>query len=37
MDDERKKSRLKEVENDLGSPISSLKLRSEEKFIEEYV
>ena len=37
MDDELKKSRLKEVANDLASLISSFKLKSEEKSIEEYV
>ena len=37
MDDEREKLRLKKVENELASLISSLNLGSEEMPVEEYV
>ena len=37
MDDEREKLKMKEVENELASLISSLKLGSEEMPVEEYM
>ena len=37
MDDEREKSRMKEVANALASLVSSLNLRNEEMPIETYV